>query len=201
MIRRLAERTETTDEMAHGMVVIIAARWILVVAGLVLALWNPGALGELRTSIVLVLALAVANFFLHAQVLIRGVVVAPVAYIASAADIAVISLIMIVGGGFNSNPYVFFFPAILGLSVAFRTEFTFVYAAAAIVTYGLISMGTMSSSMADGATLVTQLLMLAGVAFCGNVYWRSERDRRHAIVDSRAALDHEVREQLQIHQT
>ena len=198
MLSRLSERRDTAEDLAHGMAVIITARWILVVAGLILALWNPAALGELRVSVMLILGLAVGNFFLHAQVLIRGVVLTPVAYAASAADIAVISLILIVGGGFDTNPYVFFFPALLGLSVAFRTEVTFVYTAAALLAYGLISAATMSFGAIDGAAVVTQLLMLAGVAVCGNVYWRSERDRRAVFIQRPERVEEEALEEFPV---
>jgi hypothetical protein len=51
-----------TDDLAHGQSVLITARWILVGAGLILALWNPEAIGELRIQIGLILALAAANF-------------------------------------------------------------------------------------------------------------------------------------------
>ena len=193
----LLERFKSFEELAYGQVVIIAARWVLVVAGLLLTLWypdamgDPAAMGELRISVMLILGLAVANFFLHAQVLMRKPVLASVAYAASAADIAVISLVVIASGGFSANAYVFYFPALLALSVAFRSEVTFAFAGSAIVTYGLISMATMVSE--DGAVLATRLLMLAAVAVCGNVYWRTERDRRKAAVQTRDDL----REQLQ----
>ena len=186
MFRTQKEGTESSADLAHGQVVIIAARWILVVAGLVLALWDPAEMGELRTQIVLVLGLAVGNFYLHGQLLNKKPVLSRVVYAASAADIAVISLIMIVQGGFESNLYVFYFPALLAMSVAFRTEIAASFAGAAIATYGVISLATLGD--ASGVMLMTRLLMLASVAFCGNVYWRIERDRRTAAAQSRDAV-------------
>ncbi len=189
--------TETTEDLAHGQMVIIAARWVLVVAGLTLAMWNPAAMGELRVSVVLILGLAVANFFLHTQVLMRGPVLSRVAYAASAADIAVISLVIIVGGQFGAGPYVFYFPAILALSVAFRTNVTVAFAAAAIALYALISLATISGG--EGATLITRMLMLAGTAVCGNVYWRIERDRRLAAAEGRDTLKAEFPREVVTH--
>jgi len=122
MLRSLMNRTETTDDLAHGQVVIIAARWILVMAGLVLALWNPAAMGELQTQVVLLLGLAGVNFFLHARLLMGRPISTPVVYAASVADLTVISIAIIVGGGFDSGLYVFYFPALLAVSVAFRGE-------------------------------------------------------------------------------
>ncbi len=139
MFQRWIDRIETSDDLVHGQVVIIAARWILVIVGLMLAVWDPNAMGELRIQIVLVLGLAVANFYLHSQALMRKPISAPVVLAASAGDLTVISLIIISQGGFESNVFVFFFPAILAFSVAFRTQITYLLAGSAIAIYGIIA--------------------------------------------------------------
>ena len=100
------------------------------------------------------------------------------AYGASAGDIAVISGLIVVHGGFDANSYVFYFPALLALSVAFRTEVAFALAGAAIAAYGLIAFSTFGGAGAE--FIATRLLMLAAVAVCGNIFWRIERDRRRA---------------------
>ena len=120
----------------------------------------------------------------------RRPVRAPVVLAASAADIAVISLIVIAQGGFESNLYVFYFPAILALSVAFRTEVTLAFTGAVVAVYGLIALVTFGGD--PGQVLVTRLLMLAGVAVCGNAYWRIERDRRRDGVEVRQAVREKV---------
>ena len=167
-------------------------------AGLLLALFNPDGTDGLRVQILLILGLAVGNFFLHSQVLMKKPVFAPVAYAASAADIAVISLIVIAGGGFSSGTYVFFFPALLALSVAFRTEVTYTFAGAAIVLYGLIASPAMLGNDA-GAVIVTRMLMMAAIAGCGNIYWRTERDRRRAASETRDELIKDVRKAVAAH--
>ena len=187
MFSNLKDRAEDSEDLVHGQVVIIAARWILVVAGLVLAMWDPAEMGQLRTQIVLVLGLAVGNFFLHGQLLNKKPVLSRVVSAASAADIAVISLIMIVQDGFASNLYVFYFPALLAMSVAFRTEVAAIFTGAAIATYGFISLATLGD--ASGVTLFSRLLILAAVAFCGNVYWRIERDRRTTAAQMRDSVE------------
>ena len=185
MFSGLTSGEEERDNLAHGQMVIIAARWILVTVGLVLALWNPEQMGELQVSILLILGLAAANFFLHSRVLTGQPVSPQVVYLASAADIAVISLVLMVGGGFDTIPYVFYFPALLALSVAFPTRMTALFAGSTIAIYGLVSVATAGAG--EASTVFTQTLMLAAVAVCGNVYWRVERDRRHRTVSREAA--------------
>jgi hypothetical protein len=184
---------DLAEELTHGQHVVVAARWILVGAGLLLALWNPEAMPELRVQIALILGLAMANFFLHSRLLMGKPVPPMVAYAATGIDIAVISVLVIADGGLVSGLYVFYFPALLALSVAFRTEVTAVFAASAIGLYALVgSPGVVVAE--DGAALVTRMLMLAAVAVCGNVYWRVERDRRKAAAEEREVANEQVKE-------
>jgi hypothetical protein len=121
----------------------------------------------------------VGNFFLHAQLLKRRPIRAEVAYAASAADLAVVSILLLAQGGFGSYRYVLYFPALLALSVAFRPAVTALYAGATAVWYALVA-GSAAPADADAWPIVTtRVLMLVGVAFCGAAYWYVERDRRN----------------------
>jgi hypothetical protein len=189
--------TTSSVDLAHGQIVIVAARWILVIVGLALALWAPDAIGQLRVQILVLLALAVANFYLHAQVLMRRPAIDMVTYAASAADIAVITSIILVEGGFDSNIYVFYFPAILAFSVAFPTVMTALYTVGATFLYAVICLGSLAFNdtfEADSQVLITRLLMLVAIAVCGNQYWRIERERRQAAAKLQEALVEKVRE-------
>ena len=184
---------DLAEELTHGQHVVVAARWILVGAGLLLALWNPEAMPELRVQIALILGLAMANFFLHSRLLMGRPIPPLVAYAATGIDIAVISLLVIADGGVASGLYVFYFPALLALSVAFRTEVTVVFAASAIGLYGLISLPEIVGAEI-GAAVVTRILMLAAMAVCGNVYWRVERNRRNAAVEAGEVTGEQIQE-------
>ena len=207
MFQKLLESRENDDDLLYGQVVVIAARWVLVVAGLLLALWAPeaitnpeaaGAMVKLQVQVVLILGLAMANFFLHAQVLMKKPLLTSVAYAASAVDIAVISLIVIVGEGFQSGAFVFYFPAVLAISVAFRTGVAFTLTAAAVLTYGLIGLPAINSGDSS-AVLVARMLMLAAVAVCGNVYYRNEAGRRQAAEETRSSLQRMDVQELPAH--
>src|SRR5215212_11525893 len=78
--RSKARNSEVT---ADGQSVIVVARWVLVLSGLVLALWNPGAIGEIRLQVLALLLLAVGNFYLHAQLLMHRPAINAIAYAAS----------------------------------------------------------------------------------------------------------------------
>lgn len=174
----------TSEDIAQGQFVVVAARWVLVLAGLVLTLWLPAGISELRLQIVALLLLAVVNFYLHAQLLMQRPAADSLAYIASAADLVVITL-LVAQGGWDSSLYIFYLPALVAISVAFPTEVVFSYAGAAIVAYGAIFLYDldMSPNASQGQVLVARALMFAAIAVCGNLSWRIERGRQR---DNRA---------------
>ena len=177
MFRDLIQGNDEKD-LANGQQVVIAARWILVAAGLMLALWNPADLADLRIQIVVILGLAVANFYLHAQLLMGKPVITPIAYAASAIDIVAISLIVVSGNGFVSPVFVFYLPAVLAISVAFNTGATMAFTGVAVLMYAMIGAPDIDGS--TGAVALMRVLIIVGVAVCGNTFWRMERDRRRA---------------------
>jgi hypothetical protein len=176
------------EDLALGQGVIIAARWLLVAAGLVLALIAPPSAATLRTQVVLILVLAVCNFALQGQLLRRRRTLAAVAYAASAADIAIVTALVVADGGYGSGLYVFYFPAVLALSVAFPLTLTIGYVAAVLAA----TLGVALYTMPAGAepNVLIRCLMVAAVALCGVVYADIERRRRHRVIETEEEVPH-----------
>lgn len=187
-----AHAGEIDRDLAHGQAVIVTARWILITTGLFLAIFKPPPLPELRLQIALILVLAVANFFLQTQVLKRRPIRPIFVYATSAADLATVSLLLLPQGGFESQLYVLYFPALTALAVAFPPRLTAMYTGATLGVYGLIAGVTAPWMPASAGVIGSRLLALAAVAACGVVYWRIEQERRHATEEARAALETEV---------
>lgn len=200
-------RDNVTDEFRYGLPVIIYARWVLVVAGMAFALWNPGDLVDLQVSVILILGLAIANFFLHVEVTRNRMIDSRIVYAASVLDLTFISVVLAVSGSFPSNIYVFYLPALLSISVTFPTTQTAVYTIGATAVYAVISLGQIAAdapAMTSALTMqvLTHVLVLIAVPACGNVYWRLERSRRNreirteqveqAITESYDFLEREV---------
>ncbi|MDP6183329.1 MAG: hypothetical protein QF609_05895 [Gammaproteobacteria bacterium] len=174
-------RLDAADDALHGQKALVAARWILILGGLVLSIWAPGEIDVLRIQLLFILGLAVMNFYLHAQLLRRGPVVETVAYAASIGDIAVISGIIIAQGVVDSSTFNFYFPALMAISVAFPTAISFMFAGSALAIYSLVALVSAPGVTPYGESttvFLTRLVMLAAVVACGNLYWRIERRRR-----------------------
>ena len=91
------------DDLAQGQSVIVIARWVLALAGIFLILLDPDPLfNKVRFQIMIILGLAVSNFYLSAQILMKKRTLESVIYGASLADLGVITAIVISQGGFLS---------------------------------------------------------------------------------------------------
>jgi hypothetical protein len=168
----------TSEDLFYGQAVIVWARWILIATGLVLSFWDPKSLSLLQIQLAAIIALAFGNFYLHVQLLRGHPAIDRVVYAASAADLAVVTTLVIAQGGYSSPVFVFYFAAVLGLSVAFPAILTALYTAAVVVVYGVVCLVTSDGSVSELSAVFTRLLMIAAIAVCGALFARSESHRR-----------------------
>ena len=171
----LASREPRPVDVYQGTSVIIAARWLLVAAGLAFVLYRPHSTAELAIGVLSILGVAVTNFWLQMRPL-RNRPIEPLwAYLASGADLAVISGLIVVQGDPSSKTFVFYYPAIVAYSLVFPGNVT------RILTGGILGFLIYLSRTGDVAemTLVTRFLTLAAMAFIGWRY-RGVEERRVA---------------------
>lgn len=185
---------EDTEDLSFGQIVLVSARWILVVVGLVLTLWDPAPIGTLRIQLLVIFLVAAANFYLHAQTFMQRPVSSQVVYAASAVDLVVVTLFVTINGGFRSPLFTFYFPAIVAFAVVFPTRITSLYTGFTAAVYVVISLWTPIDLSNDLQILVTRVLILVALAVCGNIFLRIERTRRDAATKARASLVAEMSE-------
>jgi len=168
--------TVRSDDLAYGQTVLVWARWILIGTGLVLSFWSPTDLFILQVQLAAIIALAFGNFYLHVQLLRGHPAIDNVVYAASVGDLVVVTSMVLAQGGFQSPVFIFYFAAVVGISVAFPTALTAGYTAVVLGVYGTICLAT--ASVDDYPAVFTRLLMIAAVAICGNLFARNESHRR-----------------------
>jgi hypothetical protein len=166
-------RSVLPGELRGGQTVVVLARWLLVLVGLLVALWHPDALPQLRIEVGVILVVAIANFAMHAQILRRRPTLQLVAYAASLTDRVVITILVATQGGFASNTFVFYIPAVLAIALAFPTR-----KAAALSSIG-VGLALLASSVGamDAGQVLLRGICIAAVAVIGNAYWRLHRER------------------------
>ena len=190
--------TVRSEDLAYGQTVLVWARWILIGTGLLLSFWSPQSLSTLQIQLAAIIALAFGNFYLHVQLLRGHPALDNVVYGASAADIAVITALVLVQGGYASPVFIFYFAAIVGISVAFPTWMTAGYTAFVIGIYAVICLATAPGD--EYPAVFTRLLMIAAIAVCGNLFARSESSRRSDAIRIHDELLAEVEQESSVPQ-
>jgi hypothetical protein len=184
------------DDLRFGLIVIIWARWSIVIFAFILRLYRAADLPMLVITIVGLLVVALINFTLHARILSKRPVNVKWIYAASILDICLISLITGLSGGLHTHIFLYFFPALLGFALVFPGVVTTWFTAAVMVLYSIICLFASSPTLrfdGDESILIFRLLALAGVAIVGNRYRFVEGQRRAKALETRKTLQSELK--------
>jgi hypothetical protein len=188
-----AERAGPTpgrSDLSDGQVVTVFARWLLIAAGFVIALWGPSErdLGPLKIALMILFGLAIGNFALHARVMMKHPLSSSLLYAFSAADIvAVTAITWLYRGGIDNPLFVFYYPGLLALSLIFPTRVTGFFTAALVVAYAIVAL-PMRPTAEDQQIFVARVISLAAVAAVGTLYQHIEAGRRRAEGPANAIL-------------
>jgi hypothetical protein len=178
---------DAAEDLFFGQVVIIVARWFLVLTGGILSLWSAASESQLVTSILLVAALMAMNFLLHWRYLIAQPVNQTLILATSLLDLGIITAIVLLGPGphgYASPFFVLYYPALLAFAFVFPWRLTAAYAAVALAAYAAASLllGTGPADVHEFKVLLLRLITLASTAGLGTYYWRIQRARRAAVL-------------------
>lgn len=178
---------EAAEDVFFGQLVIIWARWFLILAGTILTLWTVSDETELSLAILPVVALMIMNFFLHGRYIIEKPANRILIMAASALDLLIITLIVALwpgATGLESSFFIFYYPVVLAFAFVFRPGLTIIYTLTALLSYTAICLLVDASFIYDSITLeflVLRLITLAATGVLGSYYWRIQRDRRREV--------------------
>jgi len=188
MSHSLSKPLAATEELIEGQKVIIVARWMFVLTMLLLTVLAPNlTVNRLRLQLLGTFSLAIFNFYLLAQLITRKPTLQAVIYLASLADLLAISFGVRIQGGFYSPGFVFYYPALLVISVVFTPTMLFVFTSSTVIIYALLAVST-QIWINDVPFLILRLLMMVAVALCGNHFREIEQARRRAAAQAAEPL-------------
>lgn len=175
---------EAAEDIFFGQAAIIWARWFIILAGAILALWSATEVGQLIVSILLVVALMAVNFFVHGRYLLERpanmVLLAGLSFL----DLIIITLIILVWKGqvgLGSPFFIFYYPVLLAVSFVFPPRLSSFYLATTLAIYSaavLVTDPGILVSSPDLEVMATRLITLAATGLLGTYYWRIQRQRR-----------------------
>jgi hypothetical protein len=194
MLESKAVAKEAAEDIFFGQVVIIYARWFIILGGLILVLWNATTVGELARSVPFVVALMAMNFFLHGRYLLERPANRLLLILLSLMDLALITGLILVWSeesGLSSPFFTFYYPVLAAFAFVFPPRLSVGFAAAGMAAYGAVVYGGQPDVVAQPIELeqlVLRLITMAAIMFLSTYYWRIQRDRRSGIADRPAEL-------------
>lgn len=180
---------EAAEDIYFGQIVIIWARWFVILAAAVLALWSSDDTGELGKRALLVVVLMGVNFFLHGRSIAGKPANMSLLLVTSLIDIGIVG--SMVGfwsdAGIQSELYVLYSPIVFAFALVFPQRVSALFALLTTASYAAICLvsdtGILSSS-ADAKALVMRLITIGATAALGTYYWRIQRERRRSSLDA-----------------
>ena len=176
---------ERANPLGAGQIVIVCARWLLIVTGFVVTLWSPrqADLDTVRIVLLCLFVLAIGNFFVHAQILRKHPLEPSLLYLASAADLGIITLIVSQTGGLGSGSFVYYFPALLALALVFPLRMVGYFVVGLMAIYSIVVMPAHYTE-AELQILMARLISLLAVGVVGYIYQDIERRRRERLAEA-----------------
>lgn len=175
---------EAAEDLFFGQSVIIWARWFVILAGTILAMWSAADTSQLIVSILLVVSLMVINFFVHGRYLLERPVNTGLLAGLSFLDLIIITLIVVAWSGEvgKASPFfIFYYPIVLGVSFVFPQRLTSAYLVATLIAYGVavfVMDPQILSNGIDMEIITTRMITMAATGLLGMYYWRIQRQRR-----------------------
>ena len=184
MKEQRSPQQEAAEDIYFGQVVIIWARWFVILTGAILALWAASSVSELTVASLLIVALMAVHFFVHGRYLMERPINQTLTGLVSLIDLTIITLIVLAWRGQNgldSPFFIFYYPVLAAFAFVFTPRFTVVYTALALLSYvgaTFVSDPAFFLDLKDLELLITRLITLAAMGGLGTYYWRIQRERR-----------------------
>lgn len=180
---------EAKEDLFFGQVVIMWARWSLILAGAILIFWNAQQARDIVLGIIPLAILMVMNFYLHGRYIMESPVGGPLIVLASVVDLVLITLLILfwpVGEKKDIPIFIFYYPVVLAFGFVVTRWIEAAYTVAAIVLYTLVSLFWLFNGDIQGnlRSLLLRLLVVGAMGFLGNYYWRIQRARRRTAIES-----------------
>ena len=193
------------SERQQAVAILVVARWVLIATGTVVLFLRPEASAGDRAGISVVLAAAAGlNVWLHWWLRAGRPMPLLLPLGAGLLDLIVVTIAMAVIDGFDNPNFLFYFPAVLALTLVFPGWRSAGVVGAVLLAYVLISVFTYDAfdggSRVDVKDLMLRVVTIAATVVMANMVVTIERARRiRAVARERAAAVERDRVAEEIH--
>lgn len=176
-----SQAQEAAEDIFFGQIAIIWARWFVIAAGAIMALWSAQSVSQLTVSILIVVALMAVNFFTHGRYLVERPANQFLLMATSMLDVVIITLVVAIwpgSAGLNNHFFVLYYPLLFAFALVFPPVETVAFSILALGLYAgvcLIADPVGLLTISGFEILTTRLLTLGAMGGLGTFYYRRQR--------------------------
>lgn len=179
-----SQEQEAKQDIFFGQVVVIWARWAVLLASMVVAFWTSDTTVQLGRRFGLVSILVGGNFLLHGRYVTGTPLNRHSVLIVSGIDLLLVTAIVWLwppGSGLDSPFFVLYYPLVFAVALVFVPRIGLAFAAAALGAYASVcaATGTLATTMEMRSFFMRSVTLLA-MGVLGASYWRMQRERHRA---------------------
>ena len=190
-MQQQTRKQEAAEDIFFGQVVLIWARWFVIAAGMILALWQSQTETELILAALVFAVIIGVNFFVHGRFLMEKPINQTLLLCLSLVDLVMVTMIVLLGDQgpvIENSLFVFYYPFLVAFAFVFPQRYTAVYTALTLLLYGLVCILAgpeilLPAHWADLETVIMRLITMAAVGGLGTYYWRMQRERRRILTN------------------
>jgi len=175
---------EAAEDVFFGQIAIILARWFLIGAGILIAIWSAADVGQLSLAIVTLVALMGMNFFAHGRYMVGRPINQILLLFMSLVDVTAITLMIFFWNGktagLESDFFILYYPMLLAWALVFGPGVTIIFS---LITLGVYVMACVVGtdpqvmfSIIGFETLMARIITLGAMAGLGTYFYRRQRD-------------------------
>ncbi len=178
---------EAAQDIFFGQIAIIWARWFLIAAGTLIALWSAQDIVQVIVSIVTVVALMAINFFAHGRYLMERPANQLLLIVTNIVDVAIITALVLLWpdqAGLKSNFFILYYPLLFTFALVFPPSITTLFSIFTLGLYAAVCAFTTPGelfNLSGFEVLVTRLITLGAMGGLGTFYYRRQRDSLRAM--------------------
>ena len=173
---------EAAEDIFFGQIAIIWARWFLIAAGAIIALWSAESVAQITVSILVVIVLMALNFFMHGRYLLEKPANKLLLLSANLIDVTIITFLVIAWPGqrgLESPFFVLYYPLLFAFALVFTPSLTVTFSLLTLGLYtaacvGLDPLGVLKISGIE--VLAMRLITLGAMGGLGTLYYRRQRN-------------------------
>jgi hypothetical protein len=174
---------DAAEDLFFGQVVIVWARWFVVVATVIAALWTADTTSQLTNRILPVVGLMAVNLYLHGRYLVGRPANASLLLLASVIDLGLITAIVGIWSdrGLASPYFILYFPLLFAFALVFPPPLAAANGLLCIIAYTGVCLIVDGGILTDSdplKRLTMRLIVIAATCGLGAYYWRIVRSRR-----------------------